>query len=148
MCAFLAATLGSNIDNKIKYYEKTDFTRSIILDACATTAIEELCDMVEEEIKAIALEKYKKNITNRYSPGYGDLSLEYQPSIINLLDANKRIGLTVTDSLILIPRKSVTAIIGFQDDYIIKESSKCNKCKNNSNCFYRKGENYCEKQDT
>ncbi len=50
-CCVMAATLGSEVDRKILYYEKVNMTKAVILDACATTAIEEYCDLIENEIK-------------------------------------------------------------------------------------------------
>lgn len=137
-CAIMAATLGVNIDNIIRILGKREMTRSIILDSSATDAIEKVCDEAEEEIKQIA--KNEGYITNfRYSPGYGDLSIEIQPEIINVLNANKTIGLTTTESFILIPRKSVTAIIGFldKDTKIIKKRG-CEGCSIYHTCNYRK----------
>lgn len=50
-CCVMAATLGSEVDRKILYYEKVNMTKAVILDACATTAIEEYCDLIENENK-------------------------------------------------------------------------------------------------
>lgn len=47
----LAVTLGSEVDRKINYYEKIDLTHALILDACATQAVEEVCDIVENNIR-------------------------------------------------------------------------------------------------
>lgn len=68
-----------------------------------------------------------KDITFRYSPGYGDLPLDVQSSFLRALDAQKKIGLTVSENNLLFPRKSVTAIIG-----IINSGSKkkIKSCKN------------------
>jgi hypothetical protein len=142
MCAILAVTLGNLVDTKIRYYEKINLTKSLILDACASTAVEWVCDEVEKEIKHEA-EKKALGITYRYSPGYGDLSINIQPRILKAIDAEKRIGLTVTETNILIPRKSVTAIIGFQDKSIISQHPGCKQCNNYNQCAYRKGGNYC-----
>lgn len=111
-CVLFAATLGGEVDKKINYYERISMSKAIILDACATVAIEEGCDFVEDEIRKIAIEQGKE-ITFRFSPGYGDLDLSIQESFIQTVEAYKNIGLTVSAHNILIPRKSVTAIIGF-----------------------------------
>ena len=50
--------------------------------------------------------------TFRFSPGYADFPLEVQPKLLEILDAPRRIGLTVSPSLLLIPTKSVTCILG------------------------------------
>jgi len=62
-------------------------------------------------------------------------------------------GLTVSDGHILIPSKSVTAIIGFEDKSIKKptgkvqkraDNEKCKTCLRYKNCIYLQEGNYCE----
>jgi len=118
----MAATLGAQVDRKISYYEKISVTKSMIFDACATTAIEAGCDQVEEEIKKEVLAAGNKGITFRYSPGYGDLEIDIQKEILRILNAPKKIGLTASKYNILLPAKSVTAIIG-----VIAEKSEIEK---------------------
>ncbi|RAK10307.1 hypothetical protein C8C77_10825 [Halanaerobium saccharolyticum] len=108
----MAATLGAQVDKKISYYEKVSVTKSMIFDACATTAIEAGCDQVEAEIKKEVLAAGNEDITFRYSPGYGDLGIEIQKEVLRILEAPKKIGLTASKYNMLIPTKSVTAIIG------------------------------------
>lgn len=140
-CALMAVTLGNEIEKKTRQYERINLTKGIILDACATTAVEEVCDMVENEIKEYA-EKKNMSITFRYSPGYGDLPLDIQGSFLNILDAQKKIGLTASENHLLFPRKSVTAIIGIINKNIKIKKRSCEDCDNYKNCsFRRKGEN-------
>ncbi len=141
-CSILATTLGSMIENKIKYYQKVNLTKALILDSCATCAIENYTDDIQEKIKEKANE-LDLGITYRYSPGYGDFPINTQKIIIRLLEADKKIGLTVTESNILLPRKSVTAIIGFQDKKIISVHPGCNTCKNKDICKFAKEGSYC-----
>jgi len=108
----MAATLGAQVDKKISYYEKVSVTKSMIFDACATTAIEAGCDQVEAEIKEKVLAAGNEDITFRYSPGYGDLGIDIQKEILRILKAPKKIGLTASKYNMLLPTKSVTAIIG------------------------------------
>ena len=77
----------------------------------------------------------------RYSSGYGDLSLDIQKEIINILDCERKIGLNVSNEKILFPRKSITAIVGVTNR--IKEKSKCKECVNFERCNYRKGDEVC-----
>lgn len=140
-CAIMAVTLGNEVDNRIRYYSKVDLTKSLIFDACATTAIEALCDRVESIIKKIAINNGYKT-TTRYSPGYGDLSIEIQPKILNLLDTQRRIGLTATDTCILLPRKSVTAFIGMGDK-VKSQSIGCKDCTLYQNCLFAKEGDSC-----
>lgn len=142
-CAIMAATLGVNADNKIRITGKIDMTKSIILDACATEMIEKVCDKVEKEIIELAeSEDYKTNF--RYSPGYGDLPINIQGEVISILNANKSIGLTTTESSILIPRKSVTAIIGFlEKDAKVSKKRNCANCNLRESCNFRRDGGSC-----
>ncbi|KAJ51053.1 hypothetical protein BD780_002521 [Clostridium tetanomorphum] len=142
-CVLFAATLGGEVDKKINYYERISMSKAIILDACATVAIEEGCDFVEDEIRKIAIEQGKE-ITFRFSPGYGDLDLSIQESFIQTVEAYKNIGLTVSAHNILIPRKSVTAIIGFTPKDKKKEKKSCIRCNRYSNCQFKKVGEVCE----
>ncbi|WP_027626002.1 vitamin B12 dependent-methionine synthase activation domain-containing protein [Clostridium lundense] len=142
-CVLFAATLGSEVDRKINYYEKSNMTKALIFDACATAAIEEACDFVEEEIRKTAL-KDDKEITWRFSPGYGDLRLDIQKEFLQLLDAYKKLGLTVSSHSILIPRKSVTAIIGFMPKDKKIEKKSCINCNKYDSCGFRKIGGICE----
>ncbi|WP_461206605.1 vitamin B12 dependent-methionine synthase activation domain-containing protein [Clostridium sp. DL1XJH146] len=141
-CTIMASTLGVQIEKKTRLYEKSNLTKALIFDACATTAIESFCDEIEEEVKKEA-EKLNLAITYRYSPGYGDFDLNIQHNILNVLDAHKKIGLTVTDTNILLPRKSVTAVIGFQDKNIGRQHPGCNTCNKKNDCLFRKAGDYC-----
>ncbi len=85
--------------------------KGIIVDACATTSIEEICDLIQDNILQ-QMSKEGKSLTMRYSPGYGDLDISANKDILQVLDAHKRIGVTVTNTGIMIPRKSVVALIG------------------------------------
>lgn len=140
-CVIMAVTLGNEVDERIRYYSKVDLTRSLIFDACTTAAIEALCDWVERLIKKMSIKDGYK-ATTRYSPGYGDLSIEIQPKILRLLDTQKHIGLTVTDSFILLPKKSVTAFIGIGKD-VKSESIDCRNCSLYKNCLFEKEGDSC-----
>lgn len=110
--------------------------------SCGTTAIEEVCDIVQNNLEKVFLNQ-DKFITMRYSPGYGDLPIEKNIDILNVLNAQKQIGLTITSNGIMIPRKSVVAIIGISNTRInkSKKEKSCENCKNYRNCTYRKGPN-------
>lgn len=135
-CALMAVTLGLEVDRRIAYYSKTDLAKGLIFDACAAAAVEALCDTVQDEIVlkagAIGLEA-----TSRYSPGYGDFDIAIQKEICKLLKTYERVGLSVNDSSIMIPRKSVTAVIGLQKEKCSDKGHKCKNCDNRY-CLYRK----------
>lgn len=143
-CVIMAATLGLEIEKEIKRHSYSDLTKGLIIDSCGTTAIEEVCDIIQDNVEKVFLEQ-NKFITMRYSPGYGDLPIEKNIDILNVLNAQKQIGLTITSNGIMIPRKSVVAIIGISNIKIdeSKKEKSCENCKNYRNCTYRKGENSC-----
>ncbi|MBU3092029.1 methionine synthase [Clostridium sp. CM028] len=143
-CVVMAATLGINVDSRISYYSRFNITKGLIMDACATTAIETLCNELQDEIMKNALID-NLHITTRYSPGYGDFSIDNGSEILNVLDAYKKIGLSITENSIMIPRKSVTALIGLSEVASLKSIDKLQKCKicKNKNCEFRKDGRYC-----
>lgn len=132
-----AATLGSGVDQLARKYNKIQMSKAVILQAVATALIEEYCDKVNEEIsQAYELEGYYTR--PRFSPGYGDFSLEHQKDVIKLLECPKKIGLTLTDSLIMMPSKSVTAIIGLSEENQRCHKKGCEVC-DKINCAYKRG---------
>lgn len=102
------ATLGTECDRLIKIATSTDLAMAIALQATAAAKIEEVCDSLEEKIKA----EHGIKLRQRYSPGYFDLDITEQRKFFNLLELTKRIGLTLTDTCEMVPTKSVTAFIG------------------------------------
>ncbi len=102
-----AATLGIDFDRLIAKNSKISPSNAVILDAIGSERIESLCNIFNKEVK----DKYK-DIKPRFSPGYGDFELKYQKELFKLLDCERKIGLTLNESLLMSPSKSVTAIIG------------------------------------
>lgn len=103
----LAATVGAGIDRLIQKYNRISPAKAILLQAAGSEAVESLCDTFCSDIK-----KTYPDLRPRFSPGYGDLPLSIQPDLIRALDCTNRIGITLNDSLMMSPSKSVTAIIG------------------------------------
>lgn len=141
-CVLMAVTLGNDIERKTRLYEKIDLTKALIIDACATTAVEEVCDIIEDKIRKEAQSKGMK-ITFRYSPGYGDLSLDIQNNFLRVLDAQRKIGLMVSENNLLFPRKSVTAIIGIVTPETKIKKRDCKGCNNYENCSFRREGETC-----
>ena len=96
-----AATVGIGIDRLIARYASVSPTKSLLFQAIGAERIEALCDEFNSDF-----------VGSRFSPGYGDLPLEFQREIFKVLDCPKRIGLTLNESMLMSPTKSVTAIIG------------------------------------
>ena len=108
--ALLAATIGPQVDALIRRHSSLDPVYASILQATGAMYIEELVDLTNSEIKKIAAAQGLKT-KPRYSPGYGDVPLEVQKDFFRLLPCT-RIGLTLMDTLIMAPEKSVTAFVG------------------------------------
>ncbi len=105
------ATLGTECDRQIKVASTTDVALAMALQATAADKIEEVCDNLEEEI----IKEHNVKLRQRYSPGYFDLDIKEQKKFFSLLELQKRIGLTLTDTYEMLPTKSVTAFIGVDD---------------------------------
>lgn len=94
------ATLGAEADALIRRAERLDMGRALTLDCCASAAVEEVCDQIEGELQG----KFPGcSFPFRYSPGYGDLPLEVQGPLLDLLDAPRRVGLCATQNHLLTP---------------------------------------------
>ena len=132
-----AATLGAQADLLLRRYSKIDMSRTVILQACAASMVECYCDEYGLELAKEA-EKRGLFLRPRYSPGYGDFSIRHQSDLLRVLDCQKKIGLTITDSFMLAPSKSVTAIIGLTDEKQSCHIAKCMECKS-TDCPFRKG---------
>lgn len=112
-CYVLAATLGLETDRQIALAQRKNMLEGMALDACASVRIDDFVDgVVNEEIVSSLGEG--EGLTHRFSPGYGDLGMSVTEEILGLLDATRKIGLSVTRSLMMTPVKSITAIIGLR----------------------------------
>lgn len=111
--ALMAATIGPQVDALIRKYTSLDSVYASILQATGAMYIEEVVDLVNKEIKKLA-ESDGFSTRPRYSPGYGDVPLEMQKDFFRLLPCT-RIGLTLMDTLIMAPEKSVTAFVGVKE---------------------------------
>ena len=134
------ATLSAQADALIRRAESGDMLRALALDSCATAAVEQLYDQIELELQSQFPGCF---FPFRYSPGYGDLPLTLQSSLLALLDAPRQVGLCASASHILTPRKSVTAILGVADHPIQASVRSCLGCPAHDGCQYRKSGGHC-----
>ena len=112
---FLAATVGEKIEAAVtRHFEEGRYAHSVLLDAAATAAVEQTCDACEAMLRP-QLAKEGFSMRWRFSPGYGDWDIYAQPELLRLTQA-ERIGVSLTESFMLRPRKSVTAVIGLVRD--------------------------------
>ncbi len=136
----MCATVSLGADSVIRSYEAAEMEKAVIADSLASAAVEQVCNIAEEEIK---LKLSDFNFTWRFSPGYGDFPLEVQGDFLKVLDAPKRIGVNITKSLMLIPTKSVTAVIGLSKTEIPKKRLGCGSCNMKDRCEFRKRGSHC-----
>ncbi|MBR0414927.1 MAG: Vitamin B12 dependent methionine synthase activation subunit [Clostridia bacterium] len=105
-----AATLGTQADTLLRTAKAEGAAQLMIYQAVLAAMVEEVCDNLEAQIK----ETHHVKLRQRYSPGYFDLALESQKDFFDLMDITKRIGVTLSDTMLMIPSKSVTAFIGVE----------------------------------
>ena len=136
----LCCTLGMEFERRLHALERRDMGEAVILDACGSAWVESGCDAAEAEIAARFPGRY---LTDRFSPGYGDLPLSLQPAVLAALDAGKRLGIHLSDSFLMTPSKSVTAVLGVSDEPQPARVRGCGSCVMNKTCDYRKGGTTC-----
>lgn len=137
----LACTLGAGFEAMLRGEQARGMARAALLDACGSAWVEAGCDEAQAEISARFPGLHP---TDRFSPGYGDLPLSLQRDICGALDAPRRLGVQVTDSLLLNPSKTVTAVIGLSERPQPDRIRGCAYCDLGENCQYRKGGTTCE----
>ena len=115
-----ASTLGAQCDQQIRRAQIKDPVKAAVLQATGAMYIEKCVDLLNEKIR-IEFEEQGHKVRPRFSPGYGDVSLEVQKDFFRLLPC-QRIGLTLMDTLIMSPEKSVTAFIGIAVPEALKGS--------------------------
>lgn len=98
-----AATIGLELDRALIKYNRLDAAKALFLQALGAERVEALCDAFCAEFEGAKM---------RFSPGYGDLALDTQRALFALLDCPRKLGLTLNESLLMSPSKSVTAIMG------------------------------------
>lgn len=139
----MAATLGHEVEQLLLRSQVQDLSGALVLDCCASAAVESVCNDLEHELRQ-AVQQEGRWLTGRYSPGYGDFPLTQQPEVCQLLDTQRRIGLTLTTSGLMVPRKSVTAVMGISDAPVGKRTGGCETCTLRDRCQMRKGGRSCE----
>ncbi len=130
-----AATVGVQIDREIERYSKTEPSKAVMIDALGTERVESLCDAFCAELLS-SLSTKNLYIKPRVSAGYGDIPLELQKDIFALLDTPKKIGVSLSDSLLMIPSKSVTGFISIEKNKC-EDKEKCKNCSN-TDCLFRR----------
>ena len=134
--ACFAATLGAESERQLRTLAAINPLDAMLYDACCNALIEEAAQAAQEDIahEAASAGLFARM---RFSPGYGDLPLAVQPQFIKAIDASRRLGLAVNESLLLVPAKSITAIVGLFDELPPATTKKpCKECVAREYCSY------------
>ena len=132
----LAVTLGADVDRELRRLSLTDPASQVIFDAAATAAIEAATDAADALARTYADERGLFAST-RFSPGYGDLPLDCQPDFLAALDATRQLGITLTPSQLMVPTKSVTALVGIHPTPQAPPAPSCAICSLAPHCTLR-----------
>ena len=131
-----AATIGEGADLLARKYGRINVAKAVVMQAAAAAMIEAFCDEENEKLRAEAAEK-GLYLRPRFSPGYGDFSLNHQRDFARVLEMQKTVGITLTESLLMLPSKSVTAVIGVSKQDARCVLSGCESCRN-AGCTFRR----------
>lgn len=134
--SFFAATLGHGVDRELRRLSVEDPLGQVVFDAAATEAIERVACKTEAQMRGEAAVR-GLYCDWRFSPGYGDLPLDVQPALLAVLNASRRLGITCTSSNLMVPTKSVTAIVGLHPTPQPGLASSCAVCELREFCALR-----------
>ena len=137
-----AATVGADVDRELRRLSLTDPLGQVIFDAAATAVAERAADAANAHIRAYAAEQGLYT-SWRFSPGYGDLPLSVQPAFLAALDATRQLGITLTPSDLMVPTKSVTALVGIHPTPQPGLESSCSVCSLADFCTIRQTGRTC-----
>lgn len=132
--AVFACTAGEDITGKSKkLMENGDMIQAYIMDTIGSVAVESAMDFIQEKLAATEMAHHRK-MTNRFSPGYCGWNISAQRALFSLLPKNF-CGITLTDSFLMKPIKSVSGVIGLGVDAKRLEYP-CQAC-DKKDCFRR-----------
>ncbi len=139
--ALLLCTLGLGFDSLLRTQQARGMAQAALLDACGNVLVEEACDKAEE---ALRQQHPGLFLTDRFSPGYGDLPLALQQPLLRALDATRLAGVYLTDTCLMNPSKTVTAILGLSTQPQRAKIRGCAYCTLRDTCNLRKDGKRCD----
>ncbi len=131
-----AVTLGPEADRLLRRWSAQSMAKAAVGQAVCAAWLDELCAAYCESLQqGLAQGEY---LTPPFSPGYGDWDLAAQQTVLDRLQAPKRLGLSLTGGGMLVPEKSVTALVGISDRPEEACGQKCMRCRK-TDCPFRAG---------
>lgn len=129
-----AATTGAMAERLIMKNNRLSALKGIVTDAIGSASVEDFCNLLNKMLVNLSSQN-GKFLRPRFSCGYGDFPLEFQTQILEFLDTSRKIGLNITDNLMMTPVKSVTAVVGISN-FPTKCRTGCTSCEK-TDCEYR-----------
>ncbi len=136
----IAVTLGSETEQLLRRSQIRNMGDAVILDAAASAAVENVCDNLCKDLAERFAPRY---LTDRFSPGYGDFPFAQQRELFGVLDITRQIGVSLSESGLMLPQKSVTALIGVADRPQEHRHRGCASCTMFETCRFRKEDTHC-----
>ena len=137
-----AVTIGVDVDRELRRLSLVDPAEQVIFDSAATALVERAADAADAHARAYVAGQ-GSYASWRFSPGYGDLPLSVQRDFLATLDATRQLGITLTPSNLMIPTKSVTAIVGVHPVPQPGLESSCSMCTLAEFCTIRQTGRTC-----
>lgn len=126
----LGATLGIGFDRELQRLQQLNMADALLFDAIGSAMIEEELDLWQSGFSSTQTQY----LSDRFSCGYGDLPLSLQSTLADCLDLARTAGIFVQPSQMMIPTKSVTALIGLSDVPQPARIRGCASCALAHNC--------------
>lgn len=154
-----AATLGHGVDELISETQSTKIALSVVIDCGASLLAVVAADIAMERIREDLSECKAQTagsdigaadaeplfMTERFSPGYGDSPLEMQEQLLELLDAERQLGITLSKGYMMSPSKSITGIMGLADHPVTGRMATCDECVLRGKCrLLKEGKRCCD----
>lgn len=136
----LGCTLGMAFEQQLNRLQVLSMADAVLFDAIGSAMLE---DELDQWQKARRKQIFPMHMTDRFSCGYGDLPLALQSDIAKALNLSQTIGVYVQPSLMMVPSKSVTALIGLSDQVQPARITGCAVCEMAVSCPYRKEGKTC-----
>ena len=129
------STLGDALEKRVdEHFKQGDSAKAVALDGWGTAALASFARQFEKHFGTIARAR-GKNLSIIFEPGHAEWPLDQQQVLFRLLPAQK-IGMRLTSSSLMIPKKSVSRLVGLGNG-LFAEGTKCNYCSRQKQCLFR-----------
>jgi cobalamin-dependent methionine synthase I len=133
--AAIVATIGERLDARISEMFGADAPYAMALDGLGSAAVEALAAAACDHFREVALAEGMRS-TMPLSPGMTGWPIDVgQRQIFDVLDASQ-IGVQLTPSSQMIPRKSLSMVLGLGRD-VAEGGRACDYCSLRETCRYQ-----------